>query len=250
MKRIKKRQIKTKNIARIFLLIFIIIFIFSLTKIIFWYQENTKGKTILKSLKKDIQINNNLNEAKYKIDFKSLKEKNSDTVAFIKIKGTSIEYPVVKSSDNDYYLTHSFDKSNNSAGWVFANYLNKFDGSDKNITLFAHARYDGSMFGTLYKTLSSNWQNSKENQNIIFITEKEESTYQVFSTYKILQEDYYIKVDFKDDEEFQTFIKTIQSRSNHDYQTEVSSNDTILTLSTCANDENYRIVIHAKKNHQ
>ena len=250
MKRIKKRQIKTKNIARIFLLIFIIIFIFSLTKIIFWYQENTKGKTILKSLKKDIQINNNLNEAKYKIDFKSLKEKNSDTVAFIKIKGTSIEYPVVKSSDNDYYLTHSFDKSNNSAGWVFANYLNKFDGSDKNITLFAHARYDGSMFGTLYKTLSSNWQNSKENQNIIFITEKEESTYQVFSTYKILQEDYYIKVDFKDDEEFQTFIKTIQSRSNHDYQTEVSSNDTILTLSTCANDENYRIVLHAKKNHQ
>ena len=106
------------------------------------------------------------------------------------------------------------------------------------------------MFGTLYKTLSSNWQNSKENQNIIFITEKEESTYQVFSTYKILQEDYYIKVDFKDDEEFQTFIKTIQSRSNHDYQTEVSSNDTILTLSTCANDENYRIVLHAKKNHQ
>lgn len=55
----------------------------------------------------------------YDVDFSQLLKKNLDTVAFINVKGTNINYPIVQTKDNDYYLTHAFDKSYNEAGWVF-----------------------------------------------------------------------------------------------------------------------------------
>ena len=69
---------------------------------------------------------------KYVIDFGELKKKNPDTVAWIKIENTNIEYPVVKAKDNDYYLNRSFDKKKNSAGWIFMDYRDKADGTDRN----------------------------------------------------------------------------------------------------------------------
>ena len=66
------------------------------------------------------------------VDFSKLKEKNSDTVGYIKVNNTNINYPVVYSGDNTYYLTHAFDKTKNSAGWVFLDYRNNLDDlSDK-----------------------------------------------------------------------------------------------------------------------
>ena len=53
-------------------------------------------------------------------------------MAWIKVNGTNIEYPIVKTTNNDFYMTHTFDKSYNSAGWVFMNYKNRFDGTDNN----------------------------------------------------------------------------------------------------------------------
>lgn len=240
---------KRKIILYILTLIFITVFTYSTYKIINWKIENDKGNKTLKSLEEDIKVikMTEVEEAQYKIDFKRLKEKNNDTVAFIKVPGTNIEYPIVKAKDNDYYLTHSFDKTYNSAGWPFANYINKLDGTDKNISIFAHSRYDGSMFGTLYKTLSSDWQSNKENHKILFITEKGTDNYQVFSTYKILNEDYYIQANFIKEEEYETFLTTIKKRSNYDYNVELTKQDTIITLSSCASDDKYRIVLHAKK---
>ena len=248
MKKLKKMNKKKNKLLLIITLILIAIFTYSLYKIILWKLDNNKGNQTLPEIKKDIVIKKlNTGEAQYKVDFNSLKRKNNDTVAFIKVNGTSIEYPVVKTNDNSYYLNHSFDKSVNRAGWPFANYLNKFDGTDKNITIFAHSRYDGSMFGTLYKTLSTNWQENKENHRILWITEKGTSYYQVFSTYKILAEDYYITADFSNDEEYQTFLTTINKRSNYKYNVELTKDDSIITLSSCASDDKYRIVLHAKK---
>ena len=59
------------------------------------------------------------------------------------------EYPVVKGSNNSFYLNHCFDKSYNSAGWIFADYRNKFDNTDKNIVIYGHNMRDGSMFGSM-----------------------------------------------------------------------------------------------------
>ena len=241
-----------KKKVNILFLLLMIIFIgiigYSTYNIIVWKLDNDKGSNILKEIKNSIKIVKDLdtNDDIYEVDFDSLKDKNSDTVAFLKVESTNIEYPIVKAKDNDFYLDHSFDKSYNGAGWPFANYINKFDGSDKNITIFAHSRYDGSMFGTLYKTLDSDWQSNKNNYKILFITEDGTNYYEVISTYKILSEEYYINNSFNDDSEWYDFLKTISNRSNYDYGYVPMVSDKIITLSTCSSDDRYRIVLHAK----
>ena len=217
-------------------------------KIINWIYENNYNKNIMSDISKAVTTEDNLDDVnKYRIDFESLKQKNPDTIAWLKVNGTDIEYPVVKTTNNDYYMTHSFDKSYNSSGWAFMDYKNKCDGTDKNMVIYGHNRRDGSIFGTLQNILTEEWQNNSENFKIPFITENEKAEYQVFSVYKIEKEDYYITTNFGNNTEFKKFIDEIKSRSEKDFGIEVTENDNILTLSTCANDSRYRVVLHARK---
>ena len=64
--------------------------------------------------------------------------KNSDTVGWLKVPGTDIDISVVQAKDNDYYLTHDFDKKWNSMGWVFADYRDKFPELSQNTILYGH----------------------------------------------------------------------------------------------------------------
>ena len=247
--RLRKRV--KKKIYRFILFIFgfgfLSVLVFSAYKILAWKNENNKADEIKEMINNYVTIDEEDDDNTYHVDFDKLKEFNDDIVAYLKVFNTKIEYPVVQTSDNDYYLTHSLDKKGSSAGWVFANYHNSFDGSDKNISLFGHGRLDGSMFGTLKDTLTSEWQNKNTSRQIVLVTEDEVSYYEVFSTYKILIEDYYINNNFTSDEEYQDFLDTILERSNHDYGVELNSDDQILTLSTCDIKNNYRVVLHAKK---
>ena len=243
---------KNKNIIiNILIFIFIAIIIYSSYNIINWYLSNQRSKKILDDLSTNITINEDLEdediEKKYIIDFNALKEKNRDVVGWIKVRNTNIEYPIVKTSNNDYYLTHSFDKTPNLAGWPFLNYKNTLDSKDKNITVFAHARKDGSMFGSLKNALDENWYSNENNLNIIFITENESSIYKIFSMYKVEDESYYFNDTFQNEKEFKTFLNTIKKRSIHDFNTDLDNVDQILTLSTCDYNDNYRIVVHAMK---
>ena len=175
-------------------------------KIFVWTKENKKANDIIDDIKNTIYVDENIeNKDKYNVNFEELKQTNSDTIAWIKINGTNIEYPIVKTTNNDYYMTHTFDKSYNSAGWVFMDYENRFNGTDNNMVVYAHNRRDGTLFGTLKNILTEEWQSNEENYIIPFITENEKSEYQVFSVYKIENEDYYITTNFRTDNEYQKF---------------------------------------------
>lgn len=250
----RKKNKKYKEV--IFNLIVYMILLFILTysgiKIYKWYKDKTSNKEIVEQIKETVAVedkNEDKNEYKeeYTIDFNKLKEQNKETVAWIKVNNTNIEYPVVKANNNNFYLNHSFDKSENLAGWIFADYRNKFDNTDKNIIIYGHNMRDGSMFGSLKNILNSDWYENEENTNITLYTENEKCIYKVFSIYKIESEDYYIKTEFSNDNEFEQFVNTIKNRSIKKFDIDVSKEDNILTLSTCANNNRYRIVLHAKK---
>ena len=245
----RKNEKTNKNlISNIILILFIILFIFSSFKIIMWILNNRENKKIAEEISQSIIIDeeNKEEKDKYKVDFQTLKEKNSDTVGFLKVNGTNIEYTVVKGTNNSYYLKHNFNKKSNSAGWIFADYKNKVDGTDKNLVIYGHNMRDDSMFGSLKNILNDDWHNEEENKYVTFVAENDNSIYEVFSVYQVADEDYYITTDFKDNE-FNDFIKTIKSRSKFDFGVDVNENDNILTLSTCANNNKYRVVLHAKK---
>ena len=240
-----KKKINLKRLVYlIILLVFIALMFFSGYKIIRWIIENKKSTTILKDVKQTIIVDEN---DKYTVDFAKLKDINQDTVGWIRVPGTEVDYPVVKTTNNDYYINHSFDKTYNGAGWIFMDYKNSSELKDKNTVIYGHNRKNDSMFGTLKYVLNANWYNNDENKYVHYITEDEDIKYEVFSVYKIEVEDYYITTSFNTTKDYEHFINTIKSRSVKDFAVNVTTMDKILTLSTCADNNNYRVVLHAKR---
>ncbi len=146
-----KKKLRLRNWV---LIVFIILslggLVYSSYNIITWKMSIDENKNIQKDLSELIKNN----QDNYFIDFQTLKTKNSDTVAYLKVNGTNIDYVVVKGEDNSYYLNHNFNKEKSVAGWIFADYHNKFDGSDKNIVIYGHNMKDGIMFETLKDVLT------------------------------------------------------------------------------------------------
>ena len=243
-----KKKDKSSILLTLLSLIFILGIIISLSYIAKWYLDNKENKEIENKLADVVTTKQNeeSEEIGYNINFEELKNINKETVGWLKVNETDIEYVVVKAKNNSYYLNHNFEKKYNIAGWLFADYKNNFDGTDKNIVIYGHNRKDGSMFGTLKNILKEEWYSKEENLVIDFVTEQEQAKYQVFSIYKIENEDYYIDTEFINNE-FAIFIKTLKERSIKDFGIEVTQNDSILTLSTCADNNKYRVVLHAKK---
>lgn len=250
MRRKKNKRYKKVILNIIIYMILIFVLIYSGIKIFKWYKDKTNNNKIAEQIKSTVIVedkNEDENKEEYTVEFNKLKEQNNETVAWIKVNNTNVEYPVVRATNNSFYLNHSFDKSKNSAGWIFADYKNKFDNTDKNIVIYGHNMRDDSMFGSLKNILNSDWYNNEENTNIALYTENEKYIYKVFSIYKIESEDYYIKTEFSNDNEFEKFIKTLKKRSIKNFNIDISKEDSILTLSTCANNNKYRVVLHSKK---
>lgn len=259
----KRKKLNVKNLCLlIFFLVMLIVFLFSLIKVIMWIIDNNNTNDIIKKVANTYEINEksydneiiiNENEKdiyfdymKLKfidVDINKLKTFNLDTIGFIKVMGTNINYPFVQSTDNDYYLNRSYDKTYNNAGWIFLDYRNN-EFNDKNTIIYGHGRINGTMFGSLKDTLKSSWQNNKDNYIIKISTEKENSIWQIFSVYKIATTSDYLQTTFSDNE-FESFINLIKGRSSYNFETNITNEDKVLTLSTCYND-NDKMVVHAK----
>lgn len=187
-----------------------------------------------------------LNTPLSSVDFTQLLKQNKDTVGWLIVNNTNINYPVVQTTNNDYYLKHAFDRSKNYAGWVYADFRNNFNTLSKNTVIYAHGRKDGVMFGSLMNTLKKNWYTNLENQIIQFSTLNYNTMWQVFAVYKVEAESYYITTDFSSDQAFEDFVNEMESRSIYNFGVNVGAEDRILTLSTCYNDKGTRLVVQAK----
>ena len=251
----KKKSKRLYGLIFMIQLISIIVIAIALYYIYVWYADNKNTDKVLENIFDNIDISSEdvsvdeIETSMLKIDFDNLISLNSDTIGWIRVWGTDINYPVVQTNDNSFYLTHSFDKSYNKAGWIFADYTNsnlKNNQLDENTVIYGHNRENRSMFGTLSNTLKKEWRDTGKNRYINFSTRDESMLWEVFSTYTIDREGYYIKTNFSSDEEYKEFVKTIKARSIYNFNTNVTTNDKILTLSTCTNIGQGRTVVHAK----
>ena len=243
----KEKVNKKIIILNIILSIFIIGIIISSIYFFRWFKDIKENELISeKVLEMVTVINDENNETLYNIEFDKLKELNNHIVGYIKVHGTNIEYPIVQYTDNSYYLNRNLNKEYSSSGSIFLDYKNKLDGTDKNIVIYGHNVKNSSMFGSLKKTLKEEWYNNEDNYIIDLVTENGTQKYQVFSVYQIKTEDYYINTEFETGK-FKEFVDTLKKRSKKDFGVEITEEDSILTLSTCANNYKDRIVLHAKK---
>lgn len=175
----------------------------------------------------------------------ALKDLNSDTVGWLNVPETTIDYPIVQATDNEYYLKHNFNKAYDYNGWVFMNYANSGTVLDQNTIIFAHNRYySKTMFGTLSTVGKKAWYQNAKNNLITYNDVNAEMKWEVFAAYTIPVTDDYLKTNFSNQEEFFNFINLIRSRSIFKSDIEINADDKILTLSTCANTQD-RFVVHA-----
>lgn len=113
-RRLKPKYRKILNILVLILtLVFLGVAIYSIINIINWKKDVSDNDKIQDKIGDNIMIIEPIEEqkAKYDIDFKSLKEINKDTIAYVKVNNTNMDYVVVKGNDNDYYLNHNFEKN-------------------------------------------------------------------------------------------------------------------------------------------
>ena len=103
---------------------------------------------------------------------------------------------------------------------------------------------NGSMFASLKDVIKEEWYNNENNKYIALITENENCKYQVFSVYQTETEEYYLQTNISN---FKEFVEKIKGRSKKDFNVDIKETDSILTLSTCADNTKYRVVLHAVK---
>lgn len=181
------------------------------------------------------------------VDFDELLRINNDTRGWLYINNTNVNYPFVQGEDNSYYLTHSFDKKYNVAGWLYADYKSNFENFENNTVIYGHGRVDQVMFGSLRNVLENSWYTNKDNQIIKLSTPEKNTLWQIFSIYTIPSESYYLTHTFENDITYQKFLDTMLSRSIYNFGIKVNSSDKILTISTCLDNNGNRIVVQAKK---
>jgi len=240
-----------KIIEIIFLIIFISLFSFSIYKICINLKDKTVEEKEIKNILEEVIINkeiiNNIDESEEKneidleLDFGKLNSINNETVGWIKIKNTNINYPIVQTNNNEYYLNHSFDKSNNIYGWIFMNHASKSDFSDQNTIIFGHDTHSKYMFSDLKKLYDGLLGN---NIGITIYTESNTYHYSVFSIFL---------TDENSDQYLSNYlslndIKEAINKSKYNFNIDVDNKDTILTLSTCYNTSKNKVILLAVQN--
>ena len=217
-------------IKKIIKIVLIIVMIISLINIITWYIENTKTKNISNRAKKYIDIDNNIDS--------NIKEINKDIIGWLIVDNTNIDYPIVQTSNNDYYLNHNLDKEYSSAGWIFMDSRNSLD--DQNLIIYGHHRRDGSMFGSIDNLLKNN-----KGGEIALIIDNKTINYSIFSIYKADTKYDYRETNYNN---FDKKILEFKEKSLYNFDVDLNNKAQIITLSTCDNDNIKRIVVQAIKN--
>lgn len=169
-----------------------------------------------------------------------LKEENFDIVGWIEIEGTSINYPVLQGTDNEFYMTHNYKKEKSKNGSIFLNKDYDWNIESNNLLIYGHNINNGTMFQELLKYESESFY--KEHPKIRFTTENEDSIYDIISAFKSKvyyksQKNvfrYYYFINPKSEEEYMNYVENVKKASLYNIEETATYGDRLITLSTCS----------------
>lgn len=176
-------------------------------------------------------------------------ERSSDFVGWIKIDGTNIDAPLLRYTDNDFYLNHDIDLRPSSAGSIYIDYKNLGNFYDAHMAIYGHYMEDGTIFHDLHRYKSAAFY---ENYPLITISGLHETyVYEIFSVHIVSAYDYYLYFDLAD-EWLIEYAKHFKRQSMHEkalVKPELLENPEqlkLLTMVTCTYEfDNARLLIHA-----
>lgn len=177
------------------------------------------------------------------VDFEFLKSTNPEIVGWLWIPDTEISYPLLKTEDNQKYLSLSFDCQYTNSGSIFIDFRNSQDFEDGNTIIYGHNMKSGGMFGCL-KDFSDNSYLSEHSELYIF-TESQVLKYRIFASYTTSCDSQSYTSSFLSETDFFDFLVYIQACSEEALESVPEKQAPLLTLSTCTKRRSDRFVVHA-----
>ena len=188
-----------------------------------------------------------------KSDVNGLVKKNKDCIGYVEIPGTTINYPVMQTTDNEYYLDHNLNQEYDKNGSIFMDKDCDVLKPSTNFILYGHHMKSGQMFGSLSSYSEQSY--CEKHPYIQFDTIYEKGLYEIMYVFRsrVYSEDeivfkYYQFIDAQSEQEFDSYMNDMAEMSLYDTGVTASFGDQLLTLSTCDYQEkNGRFVVVAKK---
>lgn len=184
----------------------------------------------------------------HEADFQRYQGLNSDVFGWLSVPNTKVEYPVVVTTDNEYYLTHNVEKKPSKSGAVFMDAGNSDPKNQRNIILYGHNMNNGTMFNTLNQYKDKAF--FENNKTIYFYNGSTKEEYEVYAAFNVDTNIFFHKVAFNSDEEFLKWANELRTLSKYKPtpDVELQGDDQILTLATCTYEYNdQRYVVQARK---
>lgn len=245
----KSRKARRKNmILNVILVAAIVVFCVSAFKLLQIGKGYKDGQSEYEKVR-DVAIKSADDKEKFRVDFDELMKINDDTVGWIRFykEPSQINYPVVQGEDNDLYLHKTFSANENTLGAIFVDAAASSDFTDKNTIIYGHRMKDGSMFRKLEEYKDKDFW--KENPYFyIYTPDGKEITYKIYSVGQVLDTSDTYLTSFAGEEDYQKFLDMTMKEADYDTGVKVTTDDTIVTLSTCtaASDE-HRFVVRGVK---
>ena len=267
----EKKKGMPKFVYTILMLVFAGIACYCIYYLADYYLENKKSEDKYDELR-NLIVEDNTGEPAYddegnevpafvEVDGKKIQAKylnlynrNNSFVAWIKIEGTCIDYPVVQTPDDEeYYLRKDFDGNKSTAGTIFVDTSSDIEKPSDNILIYGHNMKAGTMFHDLLEYDDEGFY--KEHKYIEFDTIYGDGTYEIIAAFrtniKATDDDgfkYYQFFDAENEEEFNDFIDNVKALTPYDISATAEYGDKLITLSTCSyNTDEGRFVVVAKK---
>lgn len=186
-------------------------------------------------------------------EYQTLYNKNKSLIGWLKIADTNIDYPVMQTVNNEYYLDHNYNQEYDRNGSLFLDKDCDIVHRNTNLIIYGHHMKSGKMFGSL-----NDYQNEeygKKHSLIQFDTIYEKGTYQVMYVFRsrVYSEEevvfkYYQFLDAVSEKEFTSNMQEMAQLSLYDTGVTAQFGDELLTLSTCdSSEKDGRFVVVAKK---
>lgn len=179
------------------------------------------------------------------VNFDALTQENGDIVGWLYCEDTPINYPVVQSHDNDYYLHRDLNGKYLVSGTLFTDYRCSTVGTDQNHIIYGHNMKNNTMFGTLVKYKDQDYYN--EHPILYYLTPEKNYAIELFAGMVTTADSEVYTPEFDGAEKFKTFLQNIKAKSTFVSDVSVNEADHIVTLSTCSYEfGNARYVIFGK----
>lgn len=236
-RRNKQKRAVFDVISGAVLIVAVCVFVFSLYQLVMMLVPYYTGGKEYDEIQ-DLAIEADGDGAGFSVDFDALLEINPDTIAWIRFDEPSIiSYPVVKSADNNEYLTKTFAENDNKLGAIFMDMRNSSDFSDRNTIIYGHhLNVSPDMFSRLHLYEDEEFC-EKHPDFYIYTPDGKVRTYTVFSAGVVNAAADNYDIEFESDEEFEQYIEICRESSNYQVDVEVNAQSQIVSLSTCTGDQ-------------